>query len=61
MPRAASIAAEIKKEYGVDAELEKGAGGIFDVIVDGKTVYSKFETGRHPGPGEVARLMKTGN
>jgi selenoprotein W-related protein len=42
----------------VDADLEEGAGGVFDVIVDGKTVYSKFETGRHANPGEVISLMK---
>ena len=43
----------------MDAQLEEGAGGIFDVIADGKKVYSKFETGRHAAPGEVIRLMKS--
>lgn len=43
----------------MDTQLEEGAGGIFDVIVDGKLVYSKFKTGRHADPGEVVRLMKS--
>lgn len=24
-----------------------GSGGVFDVVVDGKQIYSKHETGRH--------------
>jgi selenoprotein W-related protein len=37
--------------------LTKGSGGVFDVVVDGKLVYSKKETGRFPEAGEVPRLM----
>ncbi len=35
-----------------------GAGGVFDVIVDGKTIYSKKETGRFPEKGETLELIK---
>lgn len=35
-----------------------GSGGIFDVTVDGNLVYSKFDTGRFPNPGEVLQLIK---
>jgi len=28
--------------------------------VDGELVYSKFETGRFPEPGEVAKLIEAG-
>lgn len=31
----------------------KGAGGIFEVVLDGRTIFSKHETGRFPEPGEV--------
>ncbi|MBD3240741.1 MAG: SelT/SelW/SelH family protein [Chitinivibrionales bacterium] len=51
------MAAELKKAYGVDAELVGGSGGIFDVIVDGDRVYSKHETGRFPDQGEVVKLI----
>ena len=34
-----------------------GSGGIFDVKSDGELVYSKFETGRFPQPGEVAGIL----
>ena len=36
-----------------DLTLVTGGGGVFDVIVDGTTIYSKHETGRHANGGEV--------
>lgn len=56
-PNAASLAAELRKEFRVDAKLLPGSDGIFDVIVDEKLVYSKSETGRFPEPGEVAQKL----
>lgn len=47
------MAAAIKEQTGVDAELIKGDDGIFDVIVDGKMIFSKHETGRFPEDDEV--------
>ncbi len=35
----------------------KGSGGVFDVVADGRKVYSKHETGRFPEPGEVVALL----
>jgi len=35
----------------------KGSGGIFDVVLDGKTLFSKHEAGRFPEPGEVLDLI----
>lgn len=34
-----------------------GGKGIFDVKVDGKLIYSKYETDRHAAPGELAKLL----
>jgi selenoprotein W-related protein len=57
------LAAEIKKEYGIDAVLTKGKGGIFDVKVDGKLIFSKHASGRFPEVDEVlvpmGELIKT--
>jgi len=47
------LAEELRKQLGVEAKLVPGSHGIFDVLVDGNPVYSKFETGRFPNPGEV--------
>lgn len=47
------MAADIKKQTGVEAELIKGSGGVFEVVADGKLIYSKKETGRFPEHQEV--------
>jgi len=31
---------------------------VFDVVVDGRRVFSKHETGRFPEPGEVVELIR---
>jgi selenoprotein W-related protein len=43
---------------GVKCELVAGAGGVFDVVVDGTKVFSKHEAGRFPEPREVVRLIE---
>ena len=47
------MAAAIKEAKGVEAELVAGAGGVFDVEVDGRRIYSKHETGCFPEPQEI--------
>jgi selT/selW/selH-like putative selenoprotein len=47
----------LREALKVESELIAGGVGIFDVLVDGKRVYSKFETGRFPEPGEVVGLI----
>jgi selenoprotein W-related protein len=42
----------------VDPELIKGAGGIFDVRLEGELIYSKHETGRFPQDAEVLQALK---
>lgn len=53
------MAARIKQEVGVVPELVKGQGGVFDVVVDGRLVYSKKETGRFPEPEEVLTQLRS--
>jgi len=36
----------------------RSGGGVFDVAVDGKLIYSKHQTGRFPDPEEI--LAKLG-
>lgn len=40
-----------------DLRLVTGDKGVFDVVVDGKLLYSKGETGRHANDGEVLKLF----
>ena len=38
--------------------LVTGSKGVFEVVVDGDTLYSKRATGRHAQPGEVLALFR---
>jgi selenoprotein W-related protein len=57
LPKATSLAAAIRAKHGVEAELIQGGGGIFDVTLDGKLIYSKFQTGRFPEDEEVLKQL----
>jgi len=50
---ASSLKAAIQKEFAVAADLQGGHGGVFDVTIDGKLVYSKAETYRFPSNDEI--------
>jgi selenoprotein W-related protein len=38
--------------------LIQSSGGVFEVDVDGRPVFSKKNTKRHAEPGEVVRLIR---
>ncbi|TDJ23417.1 MAG: hypothetical protein E2O54_10800 [Gammaproteobacteria bacterium] len=42
------MAAKLKDAFGAESFLIEGAGGIFDVNIDGTLIYSKHETGSFP-------------
>ena len=39
-------------------QLIEGGGGIFDVVADGKLIYSKDDTGRFPEHNEVLEPLR---
>jgi len=41
----------------VESELLAEGKGIFDVVVDGDIVYSKYKTGRFPESNEVTAIL----
>ncbi len=47
------MAAAIQAKHGVECKLIEGSGGIFDVRLDGKLIYSKQQTGRFPEDEEI--------
>ncbi|TMQ73590.1 MAG: SelT/SelW/SelH family protein [Candidatus Eisenbacteria bacterium] len=53
MPRATSLAAEIKKARGLDATFIKGSGGQLEIVLDGQLIFSKKQAGRWPELNEV--------
>ncbi|MBN1443700.1 MAG: Rdx family protein [Planctomycetes bacterium] len=52
------MAAAIEKEYGIQPKLIKGGGGIFDIIADGKMIFSKHEVGRFPEEAEILEALR---
>jgi len=51
--RAASLAAAIRGQTGIEVEATPGATGQFDVFADGDLVFSKKEQGRFPEEDEL--------
>jgi len=47
------LQAAIKDKHGITATLVEGAGGIFEVFIDGTTVYSNQTTYRFPENEEI--------
>jgi len=50
----------LKKELKAQVRLIPGSGGVFDVVVDGKMLFSKFDTYRFPQPGEIVEFIHHG-
>jgi selenoprotein W-related protein len=52
--------AELLKSFEPDIQsftLLPSDGGRFEMMVNGKLLYSKLQTGRHSEPGEVRKLV----
>src|ERR1700693_5269063 len=56
-PRAASLAASLDSRFGEKAEIKAGKSGQFDVIVNGRLVFSKSSAGRFPVDDEVEEIF----
>ena len=56
-PRAAGLAEAIKKEFGITPELIPGSNGVYDIIIDKKTIFSKHEVKRFPENDEIIALI----
>ena len=58
MQQAAGLAARLRSVPDVEVEMIPGVSGIFDVVVDGKRVFSRSEAGRFPDSGEILSKLK---
>lgn len=45
------------QDYFASVTLKPSSGGVFEVTVDGKRIFSKLETDRFPGDQELDRLV----
>jgi selT/selW/selH-like putative selenoprotein len=42
---------------GINVRLIPGHGGVFEVTLDNKLIYTKSDTGRFPDAGEIAGII----
>lgn len=47
----------MKEELGIEAELVPGDRGIFDVVADGRMVFSKYAEERYPENAEIVAAL----
>ncbi|OQY13884.1 MAG: hypothetical protein B6I31_00280 [Desulfobacteraceae bacterium 4572_19] len=52
------MAEVIKKEFGSTVKLIRGYKGAYDIVADGKTIFSKNVTGKFPDNDEIIKLLK---
>lgn len=56
---AGMLASELSKLKGIEAELLRGTGDVFDVRLDGDLIFSKSHTGRLPELSDLLGYMGT--
>ncbi len=55
------MAARLLEEFKPDIQsltLVPGTGGVFEVSVDGGTIYSKLQTGKFPDPDAIVKDVR---
>jgi selT/selW/selH-like putative selenoprotein len=56
--RAASLAAAVEREFGIKANLKEGHGGIFEVALNERVVFSNLEENRFPENEEIFQKLR---
>ena len=54
-----SLAADVNERTGIEATAIPGARGQFDVLLDGRLLFSKGDAGRFPEPEEIVAELST--
>lgn len=47
----------MREQLNADVDLIAGGGGVFEVVVDGKLVYSKKATGEFPDEEKLLKAL----
>jgi selT/selW/selH-like putative selenoprotein len=51
------LEAELINAFSATVELTASAGGVYEVVVDGETIFSKKALNRFPEEGEIIGLI----
>jgi selenoprotein W-related protein len=52
------LAGAIEKAIGAETELVASGGGVFEVFVDGRLIFSKRQLGRFPEEDEILAKLR---
>lgn len=63
MPQASRVEEELKKAFNANVLLNASSGGIFDIEVNGKIIFSKknligVKTNRFPNDEEITKIIQ---
>ena len=58
MPHASRVEKELNAALsGISVQLIPGHGGVFEVTLDNKLIYTRSKTGRFPDAGEITGII----
>ena len=61
LPRASSLEAKLKQTFqGIDVQLISSGGGVFEVTLNDRLIFSKKSLGRFPDDGDIEKLIEQG-
>jgi len=61
LPRASSLEAKLKQTFqGIHVQLISSGGGVFEVTLNDRLIFSKKSLGRFPDDGEIEKLIEQG-
>lgn len=61
LPRASSLEAKLKQTFqGIDVQLISSGGGVFEVTLNDRLIFSKRSLNRFPDDGEIEKLIEQG-
>tara|TARA_B100000900_G_scaffold317459_1_gene276492 strand:- start:292 stop:480 length:189 start_codon:yes stop_codon:yes gene_type:complete len=57
LPKASSLEKHLKKKYDAQIELISSGGGVFEVCLEDKLIFSKKSLGRFPEHSEIEDII----
>jgi selenoprotein W-related protein len=52
------LAAKIEKQFSIGVKLIPSGGGVFEIVVDDKLIYSKKATGEFPSEFAILEMLE---
>ena len=56
--RALGLRKSLDSKFGILAEMRQSSGGVFEVTLNGSSIFSKKQLGRVPNDGEIVTFIE---